>query len=61
MKLEGKTYFQPNSEYSKNAKPQIDTYFQFIFDTSGSIGENVEAEQKVLLEILEIITRDLKK
>ncbi|MBR4564429.1 MAG: hypothetical protein IKO26_08260 [Paludibacteraceae bacterium] len=61
MKLEGKTYFQPNSEYTKNAKPQIDTYFQFIFDTSGSIGDNVTAEQDVLLEILETITKDLRK
>ena len=58
--LEGKRYFQTNSEYKKNAKPQIDTYFQFIFDTSGSIGENVKDEQDVLLEILDIITKDLK-
>ena len=57
----GKTYYQYNSEYDKSAMPQIDTYFQLIFDTSGSIGENVEDEQKVLFEILDIMTRDLSK
>ena len=59
-KLEGKTYFQPNSEYTKNARPQVDTYFQFIFDTSGSIGDNVEVEQKTLMRMLDVITKNLK-
>lgn len=59
--LEGKKYYQSNSEYKGDARPQVDTYFQFIFDTSGSIGENVQDEQAVLFDILEMITRDLKK
>lgn len=53
--------YQPNSEYDRSARPQIDTYFQFIMDTSGSVGDNVEDEQKVLMALMDIITRDLKK
>ena len=53
--------WQPNSEYEKNAKPQVDTYFQLIFDTSGSLSDVVKDEKEMLIKLIKLITSTLPK
>ena len=59
--VNGREIWQYNSEYNKNAKPQVDRYVQFIFDTSQSMDDKaIKEEQNMLIDIFNIITEDLR-
>lgn len=58
--MAGQTIEQYNSEYDKKAKPMIDTYFLLIMDASQSVGNQVKAEQAVMNQVIESITKGVK-
>lgn len=59
--ISGAEIWQYNSEYRKQAKPKVGTYFQFIFDTSESLKDEIKNEQDMLIKIFNIITKQLKE
>ena len=59
--ISGVEIWQYNSEYRKQAKPKVGTYFQFIFDTSESLKDEIKNEQDMLIKIFNIITKQLKE
>lgn len=59
--INGTEIFQINSEYDKDAKPAMDTYFVLIMDASLSIGDKVKEEQGVMNKVIDVITATLRE